>query len=115
MPKFKFMDFKKRFCRYLLNHYLGQYLEEKFTLDQLSVDLYNGKGCITDVSLDCRVSRFFGSICAEVVGSFEDINLRWNVFLGTQSNGRGAEYSCGVFGSSNGNCFYCCALDEYYE
>ncbi|CAG7725322.1 unnamed protein product, partial [Allacma fusca] len=50
----KLTDFKKRFCRYLLNHYLGQYLEEKFTLDQLSVDLYNGKGSIKDVSLDCR-------------------------------------------------------------
>ncbi|CAN7949654.1 unnamed protein product, partial [Ixodes pacificus] len=43
---------KKRACRYLLQRYLGQFLQEKLTLDQLSVDLYNGKGRITDVCLD---------------------------------------------------------------
>ncbi|ELU17929.1 hypothetical protein CAPTEDRAFT_154368 [Capitella teleta] len=43
---------KKRACRYLLQHYLGQFLKEKLTLDQLSVDLYNGTGTIHDVLLD---------------------------------------------------------------
>lgn len=47
---------KKRACRYLLQRYLGNFLEEKLTLDQLSVDLYNGTGTVCDVSLDCDVS-----------------------------------------------------------
>nr|XP_039262248.1 autophagy-related protein 2 homolog A-like [Styela clava] len=43
---------KKRACRYLLQHYLGQFLQEKLRLDQLSVDLYNGTGYVNDVALD---------------------------------------------------------------
>ncbi|XP_064622147.1 autophagy-related protein 2 homolog B-like isoform X2 [Lineus longissimus] len=43
---------KKRACRYLLQHYLGQFLQEKLTLDQLSVDLYNGTGTIRNLNLD---------------------------------------------------------------
>lgn len=50
---------KKRACRYLLQRYLGNFLEEKLTLDQLSVDLYNGTGTVCDVSLDCDVSLFY--------------------------------------------------------
>ncbi|CAG10607.1 unnamed protein product, partial [Tetraodon nigroviridis] len=30
---------KKRACRYLLHRYLGNFLEEKLSLDQLSLDL----------------------------------------------------------------------------
>jgi hypothetical protein len=47
---------KKRLCRYLLQRYLGQFLEEKLTLDQLSIDLYNGKCIVNDVSLDVQVN-----------------------------------------------------------
>lgn len=47
---------KKTACRYLLQRYLGQFLEEKLTLDQLTVDLYNGMGTVCDVSLDVQVS-----------------------------------------------------------
>jgi len=43
---------KKRACRYLLQHYLGDFLKEKLTLEQLTVDLYNGKGTVSDVPLD---------------------------------------------------------------
>ncbi|KAL5009376.1 hypothetical protein ScPMuIL_014957 [Solemya velum] len=43
---------KKRACRYLLQHYLGQFLKEKLTLNQLSVDLYNGRGIIKELNLD---------------------------------------------------------------
>lgn len=46
---------KKRACRYLLQRYLGQFLDEKLTLDQLTVDLYNGKGSVTEVALDVQV------------------------------------------------------------
>lgn len=48
-------NIKKRACRYLLQRYLGQFLEEKLTLDQLSVDLYNGTGTVSNLSLDCEV------------------------------------------------------------
>ncbi|XP_065221759.1 autophagy-related protein 2 homolog A [Planococcus citri] len=51
---------KKRSCRYLLQRYLGQFLEEKLTLDQLSVDLYNGIGSVTDVSLDVQALNDLG-------------------------------------------------------
>eukprot|EP00794_Sanderia_malayensis_P020264 gene20264-22250_t len=43
---------KKRACRYLLQHYLGDFLKEKLTLEQLTVDLYNGKGTVSDIPLD---------------------------------------------------------------
>ena len=48
---------KKRACRYLLHRYLGQYLEQKITLDQLNLDLYTGTGTIADVVLDVEVSN----------------------------------------------------------
>lgn len=47
---------KKRACRYLLQRYLGQFLEEKLTLDQLSVDLYDGTGVVERLALDCQAS-----------------------------------------------------------
>lgn len=47
--------FQKGACRYLLHRYLGQYLREKVTVDQLTVDLYNGTGSVKDVNLDCEV------------------------------------------------------------
>ncbi|KAM8940476.1 autophagy-related protein 2 homolog A isoform 2-T2 [Pelodytes ibericus] len=43
---------KKRACRYLLQRYLGHYLEERLSLEQLSLDLYNGSGRLTDIHLD---------------------------------------------------------------
>lgn len=54
---FPWSDFiKKRACRYLLQHYLGHFLQEKLTLDQLTVDLYNGTGRVDKVPLDVWVS-----------------------------------------------------------
>lgn len=46
---------KKRACRYLLQHYLGQFLEEKINLDDLTVDLYNGTGSIHNIPLNVKV------------------------------------------------------------
>ncbi|XP_031435892.1 autophagy-related protein 2 homolog B [Clupea harengus] len=43
---------KKRACRYLLHRYLGNFLQEKLSLDQLSVDLYQGTGSLSQVPLD---------------------------------------------------------------
>lgn len=53
-------NIKKRACRYLLQRYLGNFLLEKLTLDQLSVDLYNGTGTVSDVSLDCEALNELG-------------------------------------------------------
>ena len=47
---------KKRACRYLLQHYLGHFLQERLSLDQLGLDLYNGSGVIKDINLDVWVS-----------------------------------------------------------
>lgn len=43
---------KKRALRYLLQRYLGNFLLEKLTLDQLSLDLYEGIGAIRKIQLD---------------------------------------------------------------
>ncbi|XP_021929227.1 autophagy-related protein 2 homolog B-like isoform X2 [Zootermopsis nevadensis] len=51
---------KKRACRYLLQRYLGQFLEEKLTLDQLTVDLYNGTGTVSEVKLDVQALNELG-------------------------------------------------------
>ena len=47
---------KKKACRYLLQHYVGSFLQEKLSIDQLSIDIYNGTGKIEDVSVDVCVS-----------------------------------------------------------
>lgn len=43
---------KKRACRYLLQRYLGHFLQEKLSLEQLTLDLYQGTGSLTQVPLD---------------------------------------------------------------
>ncbi|XP_054259234.1 autophagy-related protein 2 homolog A [Macrosteles quadrilineatus] len=53
-------NIKKRAIRYLLQRYLGQFFEEKLTLDQLTVDLYNGTGSVTDVSFDVQALNDLG-------------------------------------------------------
>ncbi|XP_046351358.1 autophagy-related protein 2 homolog A-like isoform X1 [Haliotis rufescens] len=54
MPWYKLIpeSWKKRACRYLLQRYVGHFLKEKLSLDQLSVDLYSGKGVIKELNLD---------------------------------------------------------------
>ncbi|XP_053361603.1 autophagy-related protein 2 homolog A isoform X1 [Clarias gariepinus] len=64
---------KKRACRYLLQHYLGHFLEERLSLDQLSLDLYNGSGVITEINLDVwSVNELLDSLAAplEIVEGF---------------------------------------------
>ena len=53
---------KKRACRYLLQHYLGQFLEEKISLNDLTVDLYNGTGTISNVPLNVEVSVTYSMV-----------------------------------------------------
>lgn len=45
---------KKKVCRFVLQRYLGQFIEEKLSLDQLNVDFYNGTGTVYDVTLYCQ-------------------------------------------------------------
>uniref|UniRef100_A0A182PNL9 Autophagy-related protein 2 n=1 Tax=Anopheles epiroticus TaxID=199890 RepID=A0A182PNL9_9DIPT len=47
---------KKKICRFLLQRYLGRFLEEKLTLDQLNVDFYNGTGTVHNVTLYCQMN-----------------------------------------------------------
>ncbi|XP_013118571.2 autophagy-related protein 2 homolog B [Stomoxys calcitrans] len=42
---------KNKTCRYLLQRYLGQFLDENLNLEQLNIELYNGKATIKNVSL----------------------------------------------------------------
>lgn len=57
MPWFKLPEFvKKRACRYLLQHYLGHFFKEKLGIDQLTLDISNGTGKITNVQLDTQVT-----------------------------------------------------------
>ena len=46
---------KKKVCIYLLQRYLGHFIEEKLTIDQLTLDLYNGRGTVSNVTLDVQV------------------------------------------------------------
>lgn len=59
---------KKRACRYLLQHYLGQFLEEKISLDDLTVDLYNGTGSIHNIPLNVQVSIELHIVCSCLTG-----------------------------------------------
>ncbi|XP_055908295.1 autophagy-related protein 2 homolog B isoform X2 [Eupeodes corollae] len=55
VPWFNVFDgLKNKTCRYLLQRYLGQFLEEKLNLEQLNVELYNGKATVRDVALNCK-------------------------------------------------------------
>ncbi|XP_078034719.1 autophagy-related 2 isoform X1 [Augochlora pura] len=78
---------KKRACRYLLQRYLGQFFEEKLTLDQLTVDLYNGTGRVTNVSLDVQALNEMGeqqNLPLEFVDGFiaeMSISIPWSALL----------------------------------
>ncbi|KZC06215.1 Autophagy-related protein 2 like protein B [Dufourea novaeangliae] len=78
---------KKRACRYLLQRYLGQFLEEKLTLDQLTVDLYNGTGRVTNVSLDVQALNEMGeqqNLPLEFVDGFVaemSVSIPWSALL----------------------------------
>ncbi|KAM7389872.1 hypothetical protein PAMP_023820 [Pampus punctatissimus] len=78
---------KKRACRYLLQHYLGHFLQERLSLDQLGLDLYNGSGVIKDINLDVwAVNEFLESLGAplEIVDGFVStitVTIPWQALL----------------------------------
>ncbi|XP_015509682.1 autophagy-related protein 2 homolog B [Neodiprion lecontei] len=82
---------KKRACRYLLQRYLGQFLEEKLTLDQLTVDLYNGTGRVTDVKLDVQALNEMGEqqhLPVEFIDGFVEemsVSIPWSALLSEAS------------------------------
>ncbi|KOC64737.1 Autophagy-related protein 2 like protein B [Habropoda laboriosa] len=82
---------KKRACRYLLQRYLGQFLEEKLTLDQLTVDLYNGTGRVTNVRLDVQALNEMGKqqhLPLEFVDGFVaemSVSIPWSALLSEAS------------------------------
>uniref|UniRef100_H0VCN2 Autophagy related 2A n=1 Tax=Cavia porcellus TaxID=10141 RepID=H0VCN2_CAVPO len=43
---------KERACRYLLQRYLGHFLQDSLSLNQLNLDLYKGCGVLRDIHLD---------------------------------------------------------------
>ncbi|SPP85413.1 autophagy-related protein 2 homolog A [Drosophila guanche] len=47
---------KTKMCRYLLQRYLGQFFENNLNLEQLKVDLYNGRAVVENISL--KVNAF---------------------------------------------------------
>uniref|UniRef100_A0A8C5E1K8 Autophagy related 2A n=1 Tax=Gouania willdenowi TaxID=441366 RepID=A0A8C5E1K8_GOUWI len=78
---------KKRACRYLLQHYLGHFLQERLSLEQLSLDLYNGSGLIENINLDVwAVNEFLESLGAplEIVDGFVssiNVTIPWQALL----------------------------------
>jgi len=49
-------DIKKRSCKYLLQRYVG-HLVEDLSLDQLTIDLYNGTCQVVNLGLNVQVSN----------------------------------------------------------
>ncbi|CAG5990205.1 unnamed protein product [Menidia menidia] len=78
---------KKRACRYLLQHYLGHFLQERLSLDQLGLDLYNGSGVIKEINLDVwAVNELLESLGAplEIVEGFVssiEVTIPWQALL----------------------------------
>ncbi|KAK0131055.1 Autophagy-related protein 2 A [Merluccius polli] len=78
---------KKRACRYLLQHYLGHFLQERLSLDQLGLDLYNGSGVIKDINLDVwAVNELLESLGAplEIVDGFVSsiaVTIPWQALV----------------------------------
>uniref|UniRef100_A0A8C7VFS4 Autophagy related 2A n=1 Tax=Oncorhynchus mykiss TaxID=8022 RepID=A0A8C7VFS4_ONCMY len=75
---------KKRACRYLLQHYLGHFLQERLSLEQLSLDLYNGSGVIKEINIDVwAVNEHLESLGApfEIVDGFVssiEVTIPWS-------------------------------------
>ncbi|KAJ1106499.1 hypothetical protein NDU88_003900 [Pleurodeles waltl] len=78
---------KKRASRYLLQHYLGHFLQERLSLDQLSLDLYQGQGSLRDIQLDIwSVNEQLESLCAplEIIDGFISaisVTIPWSALV----------------------------------
>uniref|UniRef100_A0A674CIT4 Autophagy related 2A n=1 Tax=Salmo trutta TaxID=8032 RepID=A0A674CIT4_SALTR len=78
---------KKRACRYLLQHYLGHFFQERLSLEQLSLDLYNGSGVIKEINIDVwAVNELLESLGAplEIVDGFVssiEVTIPWSALV----------------------------------
>uniref|UniRef100_A0A8C7G2Z2 Autophagy related 2A n=1 Tax=Oncorhynchus kisutch TaxID=8019 RepID=A0A8C7G2Z2_ONCKI len=78
---------KKRACRYLLQHYLGHFLQERLSLEQLSLDLYNGSGVVKEINIDVwAVNEHLESLGApfEIVDGFVssiEVTIPWSALV----------------------------------
>lgn len=62
---------KKKTISYLLKRYLGHFLSESVTLEQLTVDLGQGKGSIRDLNLDVEaISGLLEDVPVEIIDGF---------------------------------------------
>ncbi|XP_072742677.1 autophagy-related protein 2 homolog B [Anoplolepis gracilipes] len=83
-------DIKKRACKYLLQRYLGHFLHE-LSLDQLTVDLYNGKGQVDNVYLNVQGLNEMGEqqhVPLEFVDGFIleiSLSIPWSALLSQAS------------------------------
>ena len=82
---------KKRALRYLLQRYLGNFLLEKLTLDQLSIDLYGGTGSIRRILLDVdTINDEFNHLSSFkfIDGSIDElsVNIPWTSLLTDSSS-----------------------------
>ncbi|XP_017466470.1 PREDICTED: autophagy-related protein 2 homolog B [Rhagoletis zephyria] len=82
---------KTKTCRYLLQRYLGQFLEERLNLEQLKVDLYNGKATVKNVSLNIdALNKLFESHgwSVEVISGhigLLTVTVPWNALMSNSS------------------------------
>ncbi|XP_030386758.1 autophagy-related protein 2 homolog B isoform X3 [Scaptodrosophila lebanonensis] len=83
---------KTKTCRYLLQRYLGQFFENNLNLEQLKVDLYNGKAVVENVSLKLNA---FNDLCEEQGWAFEVVSghigcltaiVPWNALMTNDSS-----------------------------
>ncbi|VDL71480.1 unnamed protein product [Nippostrongylus brasiliensis] len=58
-----------RWCRFIIQRYLGQFLEQNLTLDQLSVSLIAGELSINDVKINAHVSSLEFNYVNEILTS----------------------------------------------
>lgn len=82
---------KLKACRYLLHHYLGDLLKDCVSLEQLSIDIFNGRGTIEDLSLDDEFINHWlkqYSVPVELVSSIIDritVTIPWSTLLGNST------------------------------
>lgn len=82
---------KLKACRYLLHHYLGDLLKDNVSLEQLSVDIFNGRGTIENLSLDDEFINHWlksYSVPVELVSSIIDritVTIPWSTLLGSST------------------------------
>lgn len=62
---------KNKTCRYLLQRYLGQFLDEQLNLEQLKIELFDGKATVNHVLLRVEVRKSLCVFCRNVKISWD--------------------------------------------